>query len=240
MSGHGHKPVARVEPAEIVGSFDAGNARFRKKVSAAAPTAFELNRAGQAPHTASVECSDSRVSVVQFTRMPFGRIFPIAKNAGNIVGPDKNTVASTTYALNHLPKSISLILVNGHYDCGGIKSLDEIGTGNLEREIESHLKRALPAKRIVDRLIAEGKLPADERHYAIVEANVMLQEKNLLDIHAVREAVGSKEIEIRGSVYNPFNGKLDWGYPVLEKHGVVEQVRGHFKELANRRRARTR
>ena len=226
----------------LVEEFKKGNERFIQSAETKAPGVFKTRSKGQTPHTAVVECADSWVALGLITKTPFGRIFTIAKNAANIVdASSKETASSATYALNHLP-SVNLIVVNGHYDCGGIKGLDHLKgknrkTGKLEDEVESHLKRALPAMQFVDRRIMAKRLPREERHNAIVEANVLLGIENLMQIRAVREASG-KRIKIQGTVYDPFTGKLHFNYPTLEKHGLVAEAREQFRERTRSRMMR--
>ncbi|MBI3588703.1 hypothetical protein HY095_05895 [Candidatus Micrarchaeota archaeon] len=232
-----HKPRMEFDVGEIISGMANGNARYRDKVNAAAPGFFASRARGQTPHTAVVECADSWVSLPAITRTPMGRVFTIAKNAGNIVDPlDAGTVANAAYALGHLP-SVNLIVVNGHRDCGGIKGLDALGTGKVEPEIERHLRRAFPALRFVDRQIRDGKLPAEGRHNAIVEANVLLGEEMLGRIRAVREAIGHGFVAVRGTVYDPHTGILHLGFPTLEEHGLVGEGREFMRKVSGANRA---
>lgn len=226
MSDH---PRKKRDVAQIIDSYAAGNRKFIAKAENKRPGVFESRVKGQDPHTLVVECADSWAGLGQVTHTPFGNIFGLAKNAGNIVDHKEDSVlANATYALNHLP-GINLIVVQGHYDCGGIKGLDALGSSKLEPEVQAHLKKALPALKVVDRMIREGKIPSEDRHTAIVEANVLLQEQNLQRIAAVRKLLQNKEVQMRGSVYDPHSGQLHWGYPTLEKHGLVEEVRSAFR-----------
>jgi len=226
VSDHSRK---KRDVEQIIGSYTAGNQKFIAKAENKHPGVFESRIKGQDPHTLVVECADSWVGLGQVTHTPFGNIFGLAKNAGNIVDHKEDSLlANAVYALNHLP-GINLIVVQGHYDCGGIKGLDAIGSSKLEQEVQDHLRKALPALKIVDALIAQKKIPSEDRHNAIVEANVLLQEQNLLKIAAVRKLLQNKEVQIRGSVYDPHAGRLHWGYPTLERHGLVEEVRSAFR-----------
>lgn len=220
---------------QIISDFNRGNTIFITKAENKVPGVFESRTKGQDPHTLVVECADSWVGLGLVTHSPFGRIFTLTKNAANIVDHEEDSIAANaTYALNHLP-GINLIAVQGHYDCGGIKGLDDLGSSKLEPEVQAHLEKAKPALEIVEKMIAVGRIPSEDRHKAIVEANVLLQEQNLQNIRAVRSLVQKNAVQIRGSVYDPLSGKLHWGYPVLEKHGVVEEIRTEFRARAARK-----
>ncbi|MFH1056912.1 MAG: carbonic anhydrase [Candidatus Micrarchaeota archaeon] len=229
----GHERI-QLDVEDLVDGFKKGNKRFIESAEKKAPGVFKTRSKGQMPHTAVVECADSWVALGLITKTPFGRIFTITKNAANIVdAEDKDTAANATYALNHTP-AVNLIVVNGHYDCGGIKGLDQMSSGKLEREVEEHLERALPALHFVESMIEKKKLPLEERHNAIVEANVLFGIASLHGIQAVREAAG-RTIQIKGTIYDPFSGELHWGYPTLEKHGLVQTAQKHFQKLVAKR-----
>lgn len=72
---------------------------------------------GQAPNTAVLSCSDSRVPPEQVFDQELGQLF-VVRVAGNVLNAD--AIASLEYAVTVL--GTRLILVLGHESCGAIKA----------------------------------------------------------------------------------------------------------------------
>lgn len=200
-----------------------GNKRFRKEASRRDPGIFERTGAGQSPAVTIISCSDSRVSPHMIFDLLPGEGFLTTVNAGNIVDSKEDSLsASVTYPINHLGSN--LVLLIGHYECGGIKGLDSIGKGALEKDVEKHLKKALPAKNFVD----SHNVSESSRHKAIVEANVLLGLERLKHHPEVKKALAEGSLELRGGVYDVKTGVFHEGYPTLERLGLVGKARDYF------------
>lgn len=89
-------------------------------------------KAGQAPHTVVICCSDSRVSPDVLFDQTLGNLFVI-RNAGNII--DETALASIEYPIKYLGSK--LVVVMGHSDCGAVTAAYE------NSELDGYLKPAI-------------------------------------------------------------------------------------------------
>lgn len=89
-------------------------------------------KAGQAPHTVVICCSDSRVSPDILFDQKLGNLFVI-RNAGNII--DETALASIEYPIKYLGSK--LVVVMGHSDCGAVTAAYE------NSQLDGYLKPAI-------------------------------------------------------------------------------------------------
>jgi carbonic anhydrase len=179
-----------------------GYHRFRNDDFPAMRAQFErLAQEGQHPVALFLGCSDSRVVPELFTRAAPGTLF-VVRNVANLVPPAgtyHNSVgAAVEYAVGHL--HVPTLIVCGHYDCGGIKALDqpEAFVQAHDPSLAAWLSHARPAQLRVD---ARGAV-AEARHAAIVEENVLLQLEHLQTYTAVQDALRARKLELHGWVYD--------------------------------------
>ncbi len=155
---------------------------------------------GQRPQALFIGCADSRVVPEALFGLQPGDFFML-RNIANVMPPyiqsDTGTVAVLEYAVNHL--KVPHIIVCGHTECGGIQGLDT----HLDMIVDPALSRWLnlvrDAKRDVD--FSSRDLSPEERHYAIVERNVVNQLENLKSYPIVREMIAQQKLELHGWVY---------------------------------------
>ncbi len=111
-----------------ISSLIEGHKQFYKKYFVDSPNVYQkLLEDGQSPKTLVIACSDSRVDPSIILNTNPGDIFVI-RNVANIVPPYENedvgfhsTSAAIEYAV--LGLKVENIVVLGHSDCGGIKTL---------------------------------------------------------------------------------------------------------------------
>ena len=158
-----------------------------------------LARQGQLPDLMLIGCSDSRVVPESLTGSRPGDLF-VVRVVSNIVPPygtGQNAVgAAVEYALRYL--RVKHLVICGHTDCGGIKTLDLRVDMAAEPAIASWIEFARPAQSRIDALGLTG----DARHQAIVEENVLLQLSNLQTYSAVQSALTENRVELHAWVYD--------------------------------------
>ena len=110
-----------------------GFKNFKQRYYIAEPELYaELIDRGQTPKTLVIACCDSRVHPAQVFNTSPGDIF-VARNVANLVPPfeDDGKSHGTSDAIEYGVKHIKVehIIVFGHGQCGGIKSLMAGGVG---------------------------------------------------------------------------------------------------------------
>lgn len=157
----------------------------------------------QNPHTLFIGCSDSRLIPNLITRTLPGELFVI-RNIANIVPPYHEseeylaTTSAIEYAVNVL--EIDNIVVCGHSNCGGCKSLYA-----SEEELKAlpytkkWLELAVKAKYKVLDKVSEDEI--DKREWMTEQANIVEQEKNLLSYPFIYEKYKQKKLSIQGWYY---------------------------------------
>jgi carbonic anhydrase len=155
---------------------------------------------GQHPFATILGCSDSRVPPELVFDAGFGDLF-IIRVAGNVVSPE--VMGSLQYAGLHLRTPLFVVL--GHEGCGAVAaalaSRDE-AVPHASR-IELLVQSILPALDGVD-----GRLPADARLTAAVEANVRWTMRQLLDTPEGRARMEEGAYTLVGAVYELQTGRV--------------------------------
>ncbi len=160
----------------------------------------ELIREGQTPEALFVGCSDSRVMPEQMLGALPGELFML-RNVANIVPPYIQTeigiVSVLEFAVLHL--HVPHIIICGHTQCEGIKSLDKHLDLVREPALSRWLDLARPAQREVDFNLRD--LTPGERYRAIIERNVVHQLKHVQSYPFIRQALIHKQLKLHGWVY---------------------------------------
>jgi carbonic anhydrase len=157
----------------------------------------------QNPHTLFFGCSDSRLIPNLITQTLPGELF-VVRNIANIVPPYREseeylaTTSAVEYAVNVL--EIENIVVCGHSNCGGCKSLyasdEEL---NTIPHTKKWLELAAEAKIKVLAEVSEEEI--DKREWMTEQINIVEQLKNLLTYPFIREKVTQGTLAIGGWYY---------------------------------------
>lgn len=157
---------------------------------------------GQNPEILYIGCSDSRVTAEELMGVDPGDAF-VHRNIANMVpNTDLSAMSVIDYAVTQL--EVKLIVVCGHYYCGGVKAAMQPADLGL-------LNPWLRNIRDVYRL-HEKELNAidneEERYKRLVELNVQEQCINVIKTAAVQKATKSRNIDVHGWVFDIHSGKL--------------------------------
>lgn len=159
----------------------------------------ELVAEGQKPEALYIACSDSRMMTEAMLGLKPGEYF-VHRNIAACVPPaDQPDLASTAvleYAV--LVLKVKHIIVCGHTDCGGVKTVDAPPSADTLPAIAQWLSYIQPAQKNVD--ASQPNLPSGERHRAIVEQHVINQLDNLRSYTMVKDAENQGELELHGWV----------------------------------------
>jgi carbonic anhydrase len=187
-----------------------GYQRFREGYFEKNKDRLEQLALSQAPEVAIVSCCDSRVDPgILFDADP-GEIFVI-RNVANLVPPYETTgnyhgtSAALEFAVTCL--KVKQIVILGHANCGGIKSLMENDTSfQAEGFIDSWMNLAAKAKKEV--LEREDLHDMQQKIHACEKTAVNHSLQNLMLYPWIKDRVEAGELELLGCFYDLRNGEL--------------------------------
>lgn len=188
-----------------------GYQRFHTKYFQQQPEIYNsLFEQGQSPSFLVISCCDSRVHPAQVMDTVPGDIFVI-RNVANLVpvnevdGKSHGTSAAMEFAVKHL--EVKHIIVFGHSQCGGIKSLME--GDHLEHDygfIDPWMKIAKPARDQVMQNYAEEDFDAQCVHCE--KASIQISLDNLMTFPWIKERFDAKTLFIHGWYFDIDTGSL--------------------------------
>ena len=182
-----------------------GHRRFKEKFETDRETFVRLAKEGQQPKVLWIGCSDSRVIPEQITGAEPGELF-VMRNIANVVPPfgtgDTAVGAAIEYAILRL--HVPDVVICGHTQCGGIKTLE----GHIDLACEPHIARWVEWARPARTQVEASGLPEEARYLETIKANVLLQRENLRTYDCVREAIGTGQLTLHGWLYDLHTGDL--------------------------------
>ncbi len=193
---------------DISTRFAAGFQRFQKQWYCTEHNIYEDLQYEQNPLALVIACSDSRVDPVLLTDSHPGDLF-VVRNVANLVppySPDRNyhgVSAAVEYAVRHL--KLRDIIVMGHANCGGFKTL--MDTSHDDDEFISVWMQIIKrAKEVVDKLFPNATDAERQRYYEQWGIRVSLE--NLLTFPWIRKAVDAGELRLHGWYFDLHHGAL--------------------------------
>lgn len=201
------------ETNDLPDSLRAGHLRFLNNDFAANRGLFAHLADLQAPQVMWIGCSDSRVPAERILGAEPGDLF-LLRNIGNIVPPLAADEASVGSALHFAVDQLKVahIVVCGHSDCGGMKSLTQLGRRGMDPMLSSWVEYAIPALEVCE----GGSLEE------IAKASVISQAEHLLEYPCVKDAFSEGRLAIHACYYEIGIGRLEqydpakgtWAYMV--------------------------
>lgn len=205
---HTHAPPpAGTEPDKALGWLKNGNTRFTKmrlRRDGQSPKDIKRLKAGQAPHSIVLSCSDSRVPPEIVFDQKLGELFTV-RTAGESLS--STAIASMEYAVEHL--GTRLLIVMGHTSCGAVKAAvstvngGDAGSPNLNdlvADIHPRIKE-----------LTDGGRPPSPNLEAESWANARGVARDLQSRSAIlSQAVQSGRLKIAPALYHLDSGKVDF------------------------------
>ncbi|MEM4296387.1 MAG: carbonic anhydrase [Candidatus Anstonellales archaeon] len=152
---------------------------------------MEKTKEKQEPIAVVLTCSDSRVIPEYIFGAKLGELFVI-RTAGNM--PDKNSMASIEYALEHL--KVKVIVVLGHTNCGAVKGAIALRQEMKKWQKDSFLPYLLDS-------IAENIKEARN-----VDEAIYMNAKKIKGI--LEEKLKKYEVKIVPAIYDIGDGSIKW------------------------------
>lgn len=177
----------------------------------------QLAEKGQRPRAMVISCCDSRVDVQNMFGAEPGELFQV-RNVANICPPYEpdhahhGTSAAIEFAVTGL--EVSMIVVIGHAQCGGVKAyLDRRDGGGEPGKGTSFIDRwtdiLAPA---YERLPAASEAKNDAakagRQRALEQQGVLNSLRNLMSFPFVREAVEAGKLTLHGAWFDIGEGAM--------------------------------
>ncbi len=186
-----------------------GYKNFYKKYFIDTPDVYKnLVKHGQSPKTLVIACSDSRVDPSILLDTKPGDIFVI-RNVASLVPPYENddsschgTSAAIEYAVKHL--KVENIVIIGHSDCGGIKSLLK-GKHDHHTFIDHWLSIADNAKKAA----LEHNSDSSLCHELCEKEAIRNSVKNLQTFPFVQEKISKGTLSVHGWYFNMSSGTIE-------------------------------
>ena len=201
----------------------AGFRRFRERFFKGEHSLYDsLSTSGQRPKTLMISCSDSRVDpAIVFSSSP-GDIF-VVRNVANLVPPFESSVgfhgvsAAIEFATVNL--EVENIVVLGHRQCGGIRSLfqpEAIRDGGF---VQQWMTIAADAKNKV----LEQNPSADVDHLCreCEKTSIVTSLENLRTFPFIEDAIQKRGLQLIGVYFDLESGQLSF----------YDDVASEFREL---------
>lgn len=185
-------------PQEALSELMAGNARFVNEKSINPRSnmdRIEETAPHQAPFSAVVGCSDSRVPVELLFDQGIGDIFVI-RTAGNNVNSEM-VMGSVDYAVEHL--GVKVLLVLGHGSCGGVTGA--VSEGGHEHGNIGHLLGTI-RNDVSDYVGKADRLDDAIRHHTHVQVD------RILGYQHIAEKVEKGDLLVKAAYYDVTTGKV--------------------------------
>jgi len=206
------------------------NRAWAAQMVAEKPNFFTDLLAQQSPRYMWIGCSDSRVPANQITGLAPGEVF-VHRNVANVVVPtDLNCLSTIQYAVDML--KVEHLMVVGHYGCGGVQAALHDSRVGLADNWLRHIKD------VRDRhATLLERLPAEVRHDALCELNVIEQVMNVVQTTVLQDAwTRGQKITLHGWVYGLRDGLLhDLLLTVNGTAGLDAAYRAAVAAVASRR-----
>jgi len=196
------------------------------------PNFFTDLLAQQSPRYMWIGCSDSRVPANQITGLAPGEVF-VHRNVANVVVPtDLNCLSTIQYAVDML--KVEHLMVVGHYGCGGVLAALKDARVGLADNWLRHIKDV----RDRHHTLLES-LPAEQRHDALCELNVIEQVVNVVQTTVVQDAwARGQKLALHAWVYGLKDGLLhDLLLTVDSNNGLESLYRAAVAGVTARRPA---
>ena len=203
------------------------NKRWSDSVKEREPDFFTELAKQQSPAYLWIGCSDSRVAANTIVGLQPGEIF-VHRNIANIVThTDMNCLSVIQFAVEVL--KVRLIIVTGHYGCGGVLAAMEDKRHGL---IDNWLRHIQDTASVYEEYLEA--LPDDAARFdKLCELNVIEQVINVAETTAVQDAWSrGQNVAVHGLVYSLSDGILrDLDVSVSERREKREMRRQFFRTL---------
>lgn len=179
-----------------------GFRKFRRQVFPDYRNLFANLARGQTPQAMLITCSDSRIDPGLITQCLPGDLF-VLRTAGNLVPPYGESPSSEAATIEFAVRVLRVghVIVCGHSRCGAIDGLLHPQSMEQLPAVRSWLQHAAPPAQAIRDEYAHLRNDEGALLSAAVRSNVLVQLEHLRTHPAVADAIGRREMELHGWVY---------------------------------------
>lgn len=203
------------------------NRAWVDSVRRADPALFERLAQQQTPKYFWIGCSDSRVPANEIINLAPGEVF-VHRNVANVVPQsDLNALSTLQFAVDIL--KVEHVLVVGHYNCSGIKTVLEGRRVGLADNWLGHVREVMDSHSA--QLVAVGDPQA--RYDRLCELNALEQARNVCRTTVLQDAWSrGQNVTVHACVYGLKDGLLrDLDYSVSRASEVYRQFDAALRRL---------
>ncbi|MFN3454175.1 MAG: carbonic anhydrase [Pseudobdellovibrio sp.] len=189
----------------------AGFRKFKEKFFKEEHPLYTRLATGQSPKTLMIACSDSRVDpAILFSSSP-GEIF-VVRNVANLVPPYESSMgfhgisSAIEFAVVNL--KVENIVVLGHRQCGGIRSLFQPDNVKVGGFVHQWMTIAKEAKL---KVLGKGYEDLDVLCRECEKESIVVSLQNLKTFDFIREAIEQRDMQLFGVYFDLEKGEL-WNY----------------------------
>ena len=192
----------------------AGFRRFRERFFSEDSLVYsKLSSIGQSPKTLMIACSDSRVDPAILFHTSPGEIF-VVRNVANLVPPFESSIgfhgvsAAIEFAVVNL--QVENIVVLGHRQCGGIRSLFQPPQSQQEGGfVKQWMTIAAEARDQILKKMPDADMEIQCRECE--KESIAISIKNLKTFHFIEKAIAERNLQLFGVYFDLEVGQL-WAY----------------------------
>jgi len=195
------------------------NRAWVESVQRTDPALFERLAQQQTPKYFWIGCSDSRVPANEVINLAPGEVF-VHRNVANVVPQsDLNALSTLQFAVDIL--KVEHVLVVGHYDCSGVKTVLEGRRVGLADNWLGHVREVMDSHANQLDALADPV----QRHDRLCELNALEQARNVCRTTVVQDAWSrGQHVTVHACVYGLKDGLLrDLSYSVSRAGEVYSQ-----------------
>ena len=195
------------------------NRAWVESVQRTDPALFERLAQQQTPKYFWIGCSDSRVPANEVINLAPGEVF-VHRNVANVVPQsDLNALSTLQFAVDIL--KVEHVLVVGHYNCSGVKTVLEGRRVGLADNWLGHVREVMDSH--ANQL--DALVDPVQRYDRLCELNALEQARNVCRTTVVQDAWSrGQHVTVHACVYGLKDGLLrDLSYSVSRAGEVYSQ-----------------
>lgn len=185
-----------------------GYRKFRAEAFPGRKDHFRLLASSQAPEVLFITCADSRVVPDLILQSEPGDLF-LCRNAGNVIPPGGEMAGGVSATIEYAVEVLKVkhVIVCGHSDCGAVKAALDPTRGLESLPLTEQWLHFI--KSAWDYMPPNVPDDPNERHTALIHANVIAQINHLKSHPEIAKGLERGTLQVHGWYYDILTGDLE-------------------------------